>query len=111
MGVKKDRVVVVGEDAATYLDAGDSLVQQPLRRSSLVLCQDAECERLPYGLRPLDHVIDKTEVVLPFGRLKIGPGPADVGDGRARVLAWRQWASNAEMKVGESHSGIKEYLV
>src|SRR5262249_23150106 len=67
--------------------------------------------RLPYGLRPLDHVIDKTEVVLSFGRLKISPGPSDVSDGRARVLVWRQWIPNAEMKVGEPHSGIKEDLV
>jgi len=111
MVVEKDRTVVVGEDAAAYLDAGDSLVQQPPRRPSLGFRHDAECKCLPYGLRPLDRVIDKTEVVLPFGRLKIGPGPSDVSDGRARVLAWRQWIPNAEMKVGEPHSGVKEYVV
>src|SRR5215467_6172044 len=111
MVVEKNWVVVVGEDTVADLDVGHSFVQQPARRSSLILCHDAERERLPYGLRPPDHVIDKTEVVLSFGRLKISPGPSDVGDGRARVLAWRQWIPNAEMKVGEPHSGIKEDLV
>src|SRR5262245_60353638 len=107
--VEKNGIVEIGKAAVADRDAGDSFLRQPLRW--LWHAHDAERERLPHRPCLLDHSIDATEVVLPFGRLKIGPVPADVCDGRTRMLARRQGASDVEVKVGEAHSGVVQNVV
>src|SRR6185295_16261239 len=81
------------------------------RRARLVLHQDTEREGLSLGPCLLDDAIDKRKVVLPFDRLKIRPGPAEIRDGLAGDLFWRRWVSEAKMEIGEPHARVVQDVV